>query len=424
MKKNFLLTILALSFAFALFAPDTAQAAEDITWPGNGQMRFIPDPRTFIVPRPWLPGKQPRIVQSPHIHNHLLIAPYAPSYNRVTVNDDLDGSVLGGISIDENDSINNTVTINGGTVSMYAFGGYSLVGSVDNNSVTINYGTMERETFGGRSSAGSVNYNRVIINGGTARTVFGGSSQGNNTTNNTVTINGGTVRNVLGGSSQRGNAINNTVIINGGVVSNIFGGSSERGNAINNTVIINGGRAGRSVQGGRVFRHDRRGVDGDATNNTVTISGSPNLYNSIILGGSAYTGDAVTGNTLNVVRYEGSAVAGISNFEKYNFILQNGITDGATVLEVTGTLDLTGLSEITIWVDSSFDASALNAINLIAAGEINGSIPAITTNGWEVSIVGNNLVAKLNGTPAAWQDKTSSLIHTREVIGETLSSLR
>ncbi len=133
----------------------------------------------------------------------------------------------------------------------------------------------------------------------------------------------------------------NTVILNSGTVDgSVYGGyavsDGDLGSATapGNTVTISGGTVDGNVYGGLALS---TGGPATATGNTVNIYGSPALTNSILYGGSTSkldpgADDAFTGNTLNVWNYTGSAVAGVENFQYYNFVLPTSLKG----LEVTG----------------------------------------------------------------------------------------
>jgi hypothetical protein len=71
-------------------------------------------------------------------------------------------------------------------------------------------------------------------------------------------------------------------------------------------------------------------------NNTITLRGAPNFTTptaSALYGGYSYSGDAFSGNTLNIYEYSGSNIfANIANFENFYFVLPAGVGNGATVL--------------------------------------------------------------------------------------------
>lgn len=202
-----------------------------------------------------------------------------------------------------------------------------------------------RHIYGGRASSGNARNNTVTINGGTvscstydAATVYGGNTRdGDRALYNTVTINGGTVKlNVVGG--QGGDATDNRVNITDGTVSGeVTGGQSASGNSENNTVNISGGTVQGDVYGGRAQ------FLGSATNNTVILSGKPDLSSSTIYGGYnllMLPTEIVSGNRL-ILRTSGLTAQNIENFEQYAFLLPAGIQTGDVLLTLSQSTDLT-----------------------------------------------------------------------------------
>lgn len=204
---------------------------------------------------------------------------------------------------------------------------------------------------------------------------------------NTVTINGGTARYVYGGfayvTSMAGSVVatasGNTVNINDGSINSVYGGYAGANlgagphAASGNTINISGGTI-NEVYGGYVDTHSGTG---QATNNVVTISGSPNLTTAGLYGGylgMTTSGDAFSGNTLNV-KTAGLTVASLSNFQYVNFYLPSSLLAGDTVLTVTGTADLTGSSGRSSIVNVGIDGSSSplqvgDTITLIDAGTL------------------------------------------------------
>lgn len=273
-------------------------------------------------------------------------------------------------------SYGNTVNINGGVVDFVIYGGYynGTVSGVDvgsnNNTVTINpafVGSNTNDIYGGfakNTNPGSMTAsgNAVNINGGTARNIYGGfayvgSMTGAGTataSNNIVNVSAGSMNSVYGGYATADHlggahvASGNTVNISGGSVSSIYGGSVSAPNGT-----------------------------GQAINNTVTISGTPNLAATSLYGGylvAGTAGEAFSGNTLNI-KTSGLTVGNIYNFQYLNFYLPSTLSVGDTVLTVAGTADLTGSSgrSSTVNVGINGSASPLKAgdtITLINAGTL------------------------------------------------------
>ena len=195
---------------------------------------------------------------------------------------------------------------------------------------------------------GAGNKGEVFIDTTQWHTVYGGRvpSGNGNATKNTVTINGSAF-NVSGGqvSSGSGNATKNTVTINGSAVveGNVYGGQvlSGSGNATKNTVTINGS----AVVEGNVYGGQVAVGSGNATDNTLSISGAPTLSSCSISGGFSRSGDAVSGNLLEL-RTSNLTVKCIQNFAAYAFVLPATIQSGDVLLTATDAIDLTNSGQI------------------------------------------------------------------------------
>ena len=321
-------------------------------------------------------------------------------------------------------SYGNIVNVNGGEVVNRIFGGYynriasGVSVSSNDNAVTIGSafaGNTNLNIYGGYASSiapwsMTASDNTVTINGGTARNVLGGFAFVNSGTGSAIATASGNVVNINGGTTTidsiyggyvfakpvggTSTAYGNTVNISGGNANNVYGGYAVADNvggtatAYGNTVNISGGSVG-SVYGGSV------GVfadTGQATNNVVTISGSPNLTASSLYGGFSATGSSVesfSGNTLNV-KTTGLTVKDVYNFQYLNFYLPSTVSAGDTVLTVTGTADLTGSSGRSSTVNVGIDGSssplqAGDIITLIDAGTL------VTNSGLNSSASGTGM---------------------------------
>ena len=208
----------------------------------------------------------------------------------------------------------------------------------------------------------SVKDNRVTLNSGTVGYVYGAINRNDTeaVTGNTVEINGGSVNGVIyygqitGGRSYN-NASGNTVKINGGSVSGfVHGGyapSSRNGIASDNTVEISGGTVEGafiyggstgmgefssipSVEGGSGSTGDASwsaGSTATASNNTVTIRGTPTFGSDVWLYGGISA--SPTGNTLNL-HTAGLTVYHMSSFQKLHFYLPATLEPNGTMLTV------------------------------------------------------------------------------------------
>lgn len=273
-------------------------------------------------------------------------------------------------------SYGNTVNINGGVVDFGIYGGYysGTVPGIDvgssNNTVTINpafIGSSTIDIYGGFAknvTPGSMTAsgNTVNLNGGTARYVYGGFAYVGSTTgtgtatasNNIVNLSAGSINNIVGGYATADflggthAASGNTINISGGSVSNVYAGYVSAPNGT-----------------------------GQATNNTVTISGSPNLAGTTLYGGyllAGTGGEAFSGNTLNV-KTSGLTVGNLYNFQNLNFYLPSTLSAGDTVLTVTGTANLTGSagrsSTVNVGIDGNSSPLKMgDSITLINAGTL------------------------------------------------------
>ena len=285
----------------------------------------------------------------------------------------------------------NTVNINGGGVDTGIYGGYfngiTTELAVESNGNTVTIG------------AGFIGSSAIQIFGGYAKSVNPWSMTASG---NTVTINGGTANSAFGGLAYvdsmvgpaSATASGNTVNLSGGTISNLYGGYAVANylggthTASGNIINISGGTVG-SVIGGAVTAPYGTGV---ATNNIVTISGSPDLSAANLYGGylsMTTSGDAFTGNTLNV-KTSGLTVNNIANFQYLNFYLPSSLSAGDTVMTVTGTADLTGSSGRSSVINVGIDGSSSplqigDTVTLIDAGTL------ITNSGLNSSASGTGM---------------------------------
>ncbi|MDR1827157.1 MAG: autotransporter domain-containing protein [Methylobacteriaceae bacterium] len=279
--------------------------------------------------------------------------------NSVTISGGtIGGDVTAGRADDDGDVIDNTVTISGDAVISGSVYGGRAAGSTSThtsgvatgNKVIIEGGTLKRSVVAGFSYQNTASGNTLIISGGTvAVTGYGAYTYYGSVTGNSVEVSGtAVVNNVYGAATDGGDgdATDNHVTMSGGTVKGgVYGGRAgfdstypATGDASNNSVEISGGTVGMNVYGGWAF-------DGDATNNTVTLSGTPTLSGSVyggFVGQNAH--DFKTGNTLNVKGTNGITVGGdIGNFQNLNFELPEGFsTASAPLLTVAGTADVDG----------------------------------------------------------------------------------
>ena len=207
----------------------------------------------------------------------------------------------------------------------------------------LNFNTVWNNNLG-NASGNQVTINFTTGAYGNPDYVYGGYNDTATVSNNTVTILSGTLNNayIYGGRSDSGAVTGNTVNISGGTVNHsIYGGRSNTGTATGNTVNISGGTVSGNIYGGLVDGN------GNATGNTVSISGSQtlDLSGAVLYGGFSVSGDAITGNTLNV--YRQITVQGLNNFANYNFYLPSTLAANQTMLIVSDGNGAGGAANIT-----------------------------------------------------------------------------
>ncbi|MBR3721462.1 MAG: hypothetical protein IKN12_01740 [Selenomonadaceae bacterium] len=202
-------------------------------------------------------------------------------------------------------SSQNTVSMEGGTVSDLHVGStQSSSGIASNNSAFIYGGTVTNFVVAGEAyNGGKAEGNTILIHGGTinGRSYGGfggtaGADSSSNVENNGVSIINGIVNNdVYGGISvDNGNATNNSVFTYGGNVSgNIYGGSTEgSGNAEQNNSYI------ETPITGNVYGGYTKGNGNANSNQSVLVKGtmtSTNTDGSETTSTLTYNGE-VTGN--------------------------------------------------------------------------------------------------------------------------------
>ena len=307
----------------------------------------------------------------------------------------VEGYVYGGYS--ESGSANdNTVNISDGTIGSYdwpayVYGGYSRSDSANDNTVNISGGTIgsynwSAYVYGGYSESDSANDNTVNISDGTIGSyngfayVYGGYSESGSANDNTVNISGGTIGSynwsayVYGGYSRSDSANDNTVNISDGTISSydgfayVYGGYSESGSANDNTVNISGGTIGSDdrsayVYGGYIYSNANNNT---IDNNEIIISGSANIKNANLYGRS-YNASG-TGNTLTIDGWSGSTKS-VQNFNDIAFKNINW-NDEEPVLTITkgNTDDLKNTTIDTINIAGGSNINVGESMTLIESG--------------------------------------------------------
>lgn len=110
---------------------------------------------------------------------------------------------------------------------------------------------------------------------------------------------------------------------------NVFGGYSWSGSALYNSIVMSDGTVDRDIYGGYIAF----GL-GSATHNIVNLHSGVRLdaANSELYGGFSFgSGDAFTGNTLNLYGWQGG-LHSLNNFENINFYLPATLANGGTLI--------------------------------------------------------------------------------------------
>lgn len=258
----------------------------------------------------------------------------------------------------------NTVTVSGGATKdiygayMTGYGADTGIGTAEKNTVTI-AGTADvgGKVYGaGAAGDAALISNTVTVTGGSAHDIYGAFTTGRGAlTSNAATISNGRIRDdVIGGKStytgeDAGAVTKNTVTVTGGEIGgDIYGGvtyadisgspSATTPTSGGNTVTITGG----ALTGGtspdpnhraKIYGGYAHGTNKTVeTNNTVNLGADDGTYNANLTRAVVYGGkDSYAGNTLNV-KAKNITVAGVHNFENYNFFLTDQIVAGSTTM--------------------------------------------------------------------------------------------
>ncbi|AQT48145.1 autotransporter outer membrane beta-barrel domain-containing protein [Bartonella choladocola] len=330
--------------------------------------------------------------------------------NSVTIeeNTEVTGEVYGahiqygvGTAGGTNEDDGNRVTITGATVGGSIYGGVAN-GAALNNVVTITQSTVKDSIFGGSSeSVGAASFNKVFLTGGRTVDVFAGFSTLGEASNNSAVITDATVNGVIYGGMASTNAINNTVALRGGIAEkSVTGGFSSLGDATENKVIVSAKSSAQSVIGGQsqnggaiannVAIEDAT-ITGDvfggissgssATKNIVTLMGESVKISGSVYGGydaAASSNDVFTGNTLNLNEFRGS-MAGIYNFEKYNWVLPKDVVNNDALVHITGTnpVDLAKTSHTVSLLNDGNRLHVNDKITLIDKSKNGPDVPSL-----------------------------------------------
>lgn len=289
-----------------------------------------------------------------------------------------DGDIVGSKAANAK---NVTVTVNSVKAESAGYGRvYAALstGEISNNHIVYNDGVVN-ELLAAASAATAadstqnIHDNDVKVTGGTVHNnVIGGiGGNGTNVKKNEVTISGGTIAKQVNGGVGGANATvtGNEVTISGGNLKIVNGGIGKNGSTVNdNTVTITGGTfaAGRIVGG-------ETGATGTATGNRVVLGAkkdgaynvgtnlsASNLWGSRYGGASIIASDdaRIAGNTLEV-NAKDVTVKRTRNFKIYQFNLNEGVSENATMLTVA---DGFGDGANVQWNDIQFDATKWNDV--------------------------------------------------------------
>jgi outer membrane autotransporter protein len=356
--------------------------------------------------------------------------------------------IAGVVTLASHGAIAGDVTVNANYSGSNVYGNSTIgdpssldgAASASNNILTLeSSANVDIATGGQASGSAAANGNRVVVNGGRVMDLYGGFADGGGAANNSVTINGGQVHDARAGSSWDGIVEHNSVVINRGTASLAYGGWSDTGDVHDNAVQINGGQIGNvaggysqeatasyntvTISGGTFqgsFISGGISDNGSAIYNTVTISGTPAFNNTGVELSGAYIngshGDLFTGNRLEL-KTPGLIVGSLANFQYLDFYLPTTLAAGTTMLNVTGTANLTNgsgtSSVINVGINGASSPLALgDSFTLIQAGTLTtaaGLNSTATGTGMQgvtlaytfgISVDGNNLIATVSSAPA------------------------
>ena len=351
------------------------------------------------------------------VKNHAVSGDYEV-VQRTDTNTDEANSVL----IDVNRFRNGNVTYDGRSADTKTYSGVSYGGhTTENNTLTVTGlrdGINPTLISGGRTegSAGSAVNNTVKIQSTAYHNPAGSVTEGS-----IGTVYGGFIGNAANGDATTGN----TVEMSGGTVGTIHGGYTKGTGAVTgNTVTFSGGATLHELMGGFA---DNAGSAAAVTGNTVNLSGG-SIGGKVYGGRTLGTGDAVTGNMLNVTN---AVTAGqIANFEKLSFAV-NKDTVGKTLLTLKGGFGKTATDNTvdifggTVRGDvygghATNGAASNNTVNLYHGVTIGGVIHGGAAN---TDSTNNTLAVRSFGTTAKDFDGVQNL-HFYLPAGTTSSETR
>jgi len=182
-------------------------------------------------------------------------------------------------------------------------------------------------------------------------------------------------KNVTGGFSSHGDATENKVTVSAkSSAQNVIGGQSQNGGATANSVAIEDATITGDVFGGI-------SSGSSATKNIVTLMGESVGISGSVYGGydaAASSNDVFTGNTLNLNEFRGS-MAGIYNFENYNWVLPKDIVNNDKLIHITGTnpVDLAKTSHTVSLLNDGNRLHVNDKITLIDKSKNGPDVPSL-----------------------------------------------
>ncbi|RHK01135.1 MULTISPECIES: beta strand repeat-containing protein [Acidaminococcus] len=279
------------------------------------------------------------------------------------------------------DATGNTLIIKGGTIFTAAAGRANELEytNAEGNTENLAKGDTTGNTlyvYDGDITAAVGGYggtnvkdNTASMSGGTAARLVGGATilgEEGTISGNHVSLSGGTVTYyVIGGEGAEAEGAStvsdNSVSISGGTVAqNVAAGTTVSGDATGNTLTISGGTIG-TTEGDTNYIVGGASVQGAANDNTVTITGGTLGTMMSLYGG--YSELESTGNTLNFYTKD-QTVKNLDYFQTLNFYVPAGTVPGETMLEVTDTADVHGAA-VNGGIDDSVKLSPGQVINLL-----------------------------------------------------------
>ena len=212
------------------------------------------------------------------------------------------------------------------------------------------YNTIETDdtqvNFNGASSEYDGNYSVEITNKEGAGDVY----------SNKLTINGGTFKFIVDGGNYSGNFLNNEVYLNGGYFYFGISDAEKYGVKISDNLF--------SINGGTFANEYIELSNSAATNNTVTISGAPDISNAYIYGGLIGDVGESSGNVLNFYS-SGLKARNIYDFDTINFYVPENVQSGETLLTLTeGKTDLAE-TKVNAYIDGNTSLNPGDTINLL-----------------------------------------------------------